>query len=180
MYNQSFEGWVQPETSTYALWTFDPKAEQPWDQYNIGPPLKPNHGAAAEDIERGVGFYLGGQFDSGTSTRFLGPPFQDNTQNLSAPLDGMLIINLVDNTSQNISIASMNRSTPRVGGSLDFIDAVGDSGILVALGGQIHPELKPGEVANRTQGELVSQTIPLPSLFNPTTFSNHHFFITQI
>ncbi|KAF1969530.1 hypothetical protein BU23DRAFT_539447 [Bimuria novae-zelandiae CBS 107.79] len=156
MYNQSFEGYVQPETSTYPLWTYNPDAEQPWDQFNLGQPWQPNHGAAAEDIEKGLGFYLGGQVDMGTSTRTLGQPFKDNTQNLSMPIEGMLIINLVDSTSTNISTSSMNRSTPRIGGTLDYIDAVGDSGILVALGGQIHPDLTPGDVANRTQGELIT------------------------
>lgn len=172
MYNQSFVGYIQPETSTYPLWTYDPKAEQPWDQFNIGQPWQPNHGAATEDIDRGIGFYLGGQIDMGTSTRTLGP-LKDITQNLSIPLDGMLMINLVDNTSANLSISSMNRSTPRVGGTLDYIDAVGDGGILVALGGQIHPNLEPGSAANRTEGELVSDL----HLKSSQHTSSHHCYI---
>lgn len=155
MSNQSFEGWAKPQSSFYPLWTYDPKAEQPWGQYSIGQKWKPNHGAAAEDMEKGIGFYLGGQIDMGTSTKTW--DFGDDTQNLTMPLEGMLIIDLMKSTSTNISTSSMNTSTPRVGGSLDYIDTIGDSGILVALGGQIYPDLKPGELANRTQGKLVSE-----------------------
>ncbi|KAJ4295171.1 hypothetical protein N0V90_007181 [Kalmusia sp. IMI 367209] len=155
MYNQSFEGWIPPDSSTYPLWTYDPTADDPWDQHSIGQPWLPNHGAATEDIEKGIGFYLGGQIDMGTSTKTLDKPLKDNTQNLYIALDGMLIIDLADSTSTNISTSTMKRNTPRVGGTLDYIDTVGGSGILVALGGQIQTDVPVGEVTNRTKGELI-------------------------
>lgn len=160
MNNQSFEGYRQPDSSQYPLWTYDRTLDSPWDKHTIQQVWQPNHGAAAEDTDRGVGFYLGGQIDMGTSTLTLDKPFKDPTQNLYMPLDGMLIISLVDLDvrADNISTSSMKQNTPRVGGTLEYIDAVGDGGILVALGGQIQPGLKFGEIANRTQGQLVSRT----------------------
>jgi len=156
MYNQSFEGYTSPESSTYPLWTYDPSdSSKPWGQHSISQPWQPNHGAAAEAIDMGLGFYLNGQIDMGTSTKTLA--LQDTTQTLYTPLEGMLVINLVDFSSANISTSSMNKGTPRVGGTLDYIDAVGTSGILVALGGQIQPGLG-GQVANRSRGELVCET----------------------
>ncbi|KAF2449629.1 hypothetical protein P171DRAFT_427807 [Karstenula rhodostoma CBS 690.94] len=178
MNNQSFEGYRQPDSSQYPLWTYDHTLDSPWDKHTIQQVWQPNHGAAAEDIERGVGFYLGGQIDMGTSTLTLSNPFKDPTQNLYMPLDGMLIINLVDLDvrAANISTSSMKRSSPRVGGTLEYIDAVGDSGILVALGGQIQPGLKFGEIANRTQGELIDfntvDVFDLDSYFRDPSSSN--------
>ncbi|KAL1600393.1 hypothetical protein SLS60_006778 [Paraconiothyrium brasiliense] len=178
MYNQSFEGYLQPDSSQYPLWTYDHTQDNPWDQHTIQQVWQPNHGAAAEDIEKGLGFYLGGQIDMGTSTKTLGKPFKDPTQNLYMPLQGMLIINLVDldSPSANISTSNMNRSTPRVGGTLDYIPAVGDSGILVALGGQIQPGLQFGEIANRTKGELIDfntvDVFDLDSYFKDPSSSN--------
>jgi hypothetical protein len=163
MYNQSFVGYVPPDSSQYPLWTYDRTLDSPWDKHTIQQVWQPNHGAAAEDIARGVGFYLGGQIDMGTSSRTLGQPWgpllKDPTQNLYMPLDGMLVVNLVDLDvrAENISISSMGRKTPRVGGTMEYIDAVGDAGILVALGGQIQPELKFGEIASRKNGSLVSR-----------------------
>jgi hypothetical protein len=170
MNNQSFEGYVQPESAQYPLWTYDPTQDNPWAQHTIQQVWQPNHGAATEDIDKGIGFYLGGQIDMGTSTQTLGKPFRDPTQNLYMPLDGMLIIDLVnvDNPAANISTSSMKDSTPRVGGTMEYIDAIGDSGILVALGGQIQPGLKFGEIANRSEGELVSH-IPRKCMQNPSS-----------
>lgn len=158
MNNRSFVGYVRPDSSQYPLWTYDASKNGFWNQHTIGQTWLPNHGAAAEDVEKGLGFYLGGQIDFGTSTKT--QKFNDITQNLYMPLDGMLILNLVnlDGTAANITTSTMNRSTPRVGGTLEYIAAVGDSGILVALGGQIQPGLKFGQIANRTKGELVSCT----------------------
>ncbi|KAK7179770.1 hypothetical protein DPSP01_003245 [Paraphaeosphaeria sporulosa] len=175
MNNQSFEGYRQPDSSQYPLWTYDRTLDSPWDKHTIQQVWQPNHGAAAEDTGRGFGFYLGGQIDMGTSTLTLGQPFRDPTQNLYMPLDGMLVINLVDLDvrADNISTSSMKRNSPRVGGALEYIDAVGDSGILVALGGQIQPGLKFGEIANRTKGELIDfntvDVFDLDSYFSDTS-----------
>ncbi|KAF9741443.1 hypothetical protein PMIN07_001401 [Paraphaeosphaeria minitans] len=175
MKNQSFEGYRSPDSSQYPLWTYDRTLDSPWDKHTIQQVWLPNHGAAAEDTERGVGFYLGGQIDMGTSTLTLGPPFKDPNQNLYMPLDGMLIINLVDLDvrANNISTSSMKRNSPRVGGTMEYIDAVGDGGILLALGGQVQPGLKFGEIANRTKGELIDfntvDVFDLDSYFSDTS-----------
>lgn len=156
MYNQSFEGYAQPESSSYPLWTYNLNASGlPWDQYSIGQPWMPNHGAGADAIDHALGFYLNGQIDAGTSTKTSGKDF-DNAQNMYVPLEGMLVINLVDFTSNNISTSKMRGSVPRVGGTMEYIAAVGDNGILVALGGQIQPDFSGEQKANRSSGKLVS------------------------
>lgn len=162
MGNQSFLGYTSPESSTYPVWSYSYNStDYPWAQYNIGQPWMPNHGAGAEAIDQGLGFYLNGQIDKGTSSKTLNMGFDDG-QSLYIPLEGMLIINLVDFSSANLSTSSMNGNAPRVGGTMEYIAPVGEAGVLVALGGQIQPNLRIDEKANRTQGELVS-TLPLHS-----------------
>jgi hypothetical protein len=156
MYNTSFEDFVYPESSSYPLWTYNHSTTDfPWDQYSIQQPWMPNHGAGADAIDLGFGFYLNGQIDMGTSSATLAP-FADKEQNIYAPLEGMLIINLVDFTSVNISTSKIRGDLPRVGGTMEYVAAVGGNGILVALGGQIQPDAKGDQVANRYEGELVS------------------------
>lgn len=157
MYNESFEGYVGPESSSYPLWTFNFNSSgSSWDQYNIAQPWLPNHGAGIDAIDHGVGFYLNGQIDMGTSAKTLGA-LKDITQSLYMPVEGMLIIDLVNFSSKNISSSDLRGGAPRVGGTMEYIASVGDSGILVALGGQIQPAREGGQKANRSEGELVSQ-----------------------
>lgn len=155
-YNTSFEGYAAPESSSYPLWTYDHNASSfPWDQYSVKQPWMPNHGSGADAIDHGLGFYLNGQIDMGTSSSTLGK-FADNEQDLYAPLEGMLVINLVDFTSANISTSKMKGGLPRVGGTMEYVAPVGNNGILVVLGGQIQPDVQGDQVANRSKGELVS------------------------
>ncbi|KAJ4297437.1 hypothetical protein N0V90_005328 [Kalmusia sp. IMI 367209] len=137
-----FKESLQPDTSANSLWTYQPDdPSNPWSQHNISQALQPNHGAGAEAIDQALGFYLNGQ------TNKYGP-------DVYTPLEGMLVIDLVDFTFERISTSSMKRGFPRVGGTLEYVESVGSSGILVALGGQIQPSLDM-RVAYRTQGELI-------------------------
>ncbi|KAF2812473.1 uncharacterized protein BDZ99DRAFT_518310 [Mytilinidion resinicola] len=150
MGNTSFLGYVAPDASTYPLWTYAyDSSDFRWDQNDIGQPWKPNHGAAAEAIDQGLGFYLNGQIDKGTdsSTKNFG---NDST----LPLDGMLVIDLANSTSNNISTAAISGNEPRVGGGLQYIADVGKKGILVALGGQLSPQNVSASTS--TNGRLLS------------------------
>lgn len=164
MYNQSFIGKTSPNPSTYPLWSYTPGSGEPgtkWDQYNTGDQrLIPNHGAGADAPDLGLGFYLNGQIDGGTSsdtTESLKDP--SGNQELYTPLDGMLVMDLVNpgrEPAANISTQALKEPLARVGGSLDYIPPVGDSGILVAMGGHIQPQLRADRKATINQGELVS------------------------
>ncbi|KAF2465573.1 uncharacterized protein BDR25DRAFT_295165 [Lindgomyces ingoldianus] len=156
MGNQSFQGYSRPDSSTYPLWTYLYNASNyPWMQYDISQPWMVNHGAATEAIDQGLGFYLNGQIDWGTSTKTLGI---GNT-NLYTPVDGMLIIDLVTQTSANITTPGIRGNNARVGGGLEYIAPVGGEGILVAIGGQINRD-RP--VADATKGELLDlQTVDI-------------------
>lgn len=159
MYNTSFEGYAQPESSSYPLWTYNPNdPDSPWDQYNVAQPWMPNHGAGADATDHALGFYLNGQIDMGTSSTTVGNQLVDNEQNLYLPLEGMLVVNLVDFNSANISTSKMRGNKPRVGGTMEYVAPIGENGILVALGGQIQPDMTGDQVANRSKGELVSET----------------------
>jgi hypothetical protein len=153
MQNQSFPTFTRPDASTYPLWTYNHRnPDSPWKQYDIGQPWMANHGAAAEAIDQGLGFYLNGQIDWGTSSSTL--------NNLQAttdyrPLDGMLVIDFHDYTSNNISTSDVRGGAPRVGGSMEYLASVGGMGVLVALGGQLtHDE--PWANLSAADGKLVS------------------------
>jgi hypothetical protein len=154
MGNTSFEGFIgTPDSSSYPMWSYDNNASDfKWDQHDIGQRWLPNHGAGADAVDHGLGFYLNGQIDMGTSVLTTGTI----DQNRYIPLQGMLVIDLVDFSSRNLSTAQMRGDAPRVGGTMEYIAAVADEGILVALGGQIQPNVVGHQQADRYQGELVS------------------------
>jgi hypothetical protein len=148
--NLSWPGYVDPQSSAYAIWAYDANATgYPWTQHDIAQPWRPNHGAATEATDQGLGFYLNGQIDEGTSANTLHKIGADQY----GPLDGMLVINFYNYTSNNISTSSIRGNAPRVGGTMEYIAPIGGRGILVALGGQINQE-KPW--ANVSEGQLVS------------------------
>jgi hypothetical protein len=155
MGNQSFEAYAWPDSSAYPLWSYKHGPDYPWDQYAISELWMPNHGAAAEAIDQGLGFYLNGQIDWGTSSRTI-DTFK--TQDLYVPLQGMVVLDLNTQSSKNISTTGLRGGTPRVGGSMEYIASVGGMGSLVALGGQIQPQ-PSGLYANVSQGVLVSSSL---------------------
>jgi hypothetical protein len=160
MGNQSFEAYAWPDSSAYPLWSYKYGPDYPWDQYAVSTSWMPNHGAAAEAVDQGLGFYLNGQIDWGTSSRTI-DTFK--TQDLYIPLQGMVVLDLNTQSSKNISTTSLRGGAPRVGGSMEYIASVGGMGSLVALGGQIQPKLK-GLYANVSQGALVSGSLQLCNL----------------
>lgn len=154
MGNQSFEAYAGPDSSAYPLWSYIHGPNYPWEQYALSTPWMPNHGAAAEAIDQGLAFYLNGQIDWGTSSKTR-DTFTFKTEDVYVPLEGMVVLNLTTQSSKNISTSSLRGGMSRVGGSMEYIASVGGMGTLVALGGQIQPNLT-GLYANVSQGALVS------------------------
>ncbi|PVH92999.1 hypothetical protein DM02DRAFT_733378 [Periconia macrospinosa] len=159
MYNQSFVVKPAPSSFTYPLWTYTPGSgplDTKWDQYDMNQEIKwePNHGAGADAPDLGLGFYLNGQVDKGTSSD-TNKLFDDTDQTYYRPVDGMLVLDLVNpGKAKNISTSTMKENLSRVGGTLDYIPSVGKSGILVALGGQIQPTLQNGKASSK-EGKLI-------------------------
>ncbi|KAF2706966.1 hypothetical protein K504DRAFT_505045 [Pleomassaria siparia CBS 279.74] len=156
MGNKSFEGFVWPDASTYSLSTYDYTIpDAPWQQYDISQPWRANHGAATEAIDQSLGFYLNGQIDRGSSTVVMDLPDIDDAQNLYRPLDGMVIVNFTNCSSNNISTSKLRSDQARVGGSMEYLPNIGASGLLVALGGQVNNESSVSSWVNTMDGDLL-------------------------
>lgn len=152
MGNQSFETFSSPDTSAYPLWSYTYGPNYPWNQYPGSTQWMPNHGAGAEAIDQGLGFYLNGQINWGTSSRTVDT--FPKTEALYMPVRGMVILDLTTQTAWNISTSKLRGDVPRVGGSMEYLPSVGRMGALIALGGQIQPNLT-GAYANVSEGTLV-------------------------
>lgn len=149
--NDTFLDAVNPDafhdqSNIYPLWSFD-NDKNTWDQFDIGTLTTPNYGSSAEAPDQGLAFYLHGRTDNGTN---IGAKNSGDVQTL---LDGMIVIDLVSHTSNNISTASMKDPQPRLGGGLQYVPGIGESGILVALGGKVFDGLEP--VTSQSQGRLL-------------------------
>ena len=49
----------------------------------------------------------------------------------------MIVIDIVQHTSRNVSTSGMYNNQTRVGGAMEYVPGVGDNGVVVALGGQV-------------------------------------------
>jgi hypothetical protein len=153
MGNQSFEAYAWPDSSAYPLWSYTHGPNYPWGQFSGSSSWMPNHGAAAEAIDQGLAFYLNGQIDWGTSSRTLDT--FPKSEDWYIPMKGMIVLDLNTQSTTNISTPNLRGALPRVGGSMEYIASVGAMGALVALGGQLQPNLT-SIYANTSEGMLVS------------------------
>ncbi|KAF2118857.1 hypothetical protein BDV96DRAFT_487438 [Lophiotrema nucula] len=115
----------------YPLWSLD-NSTQVWNQYDIDQKWTPSYGAATEAPDQGLAFYLNGRTDNGTSS----PTLHDG--DIQTLLDGMVVIDMVQHTSNNASTTGMKDYQPRVGGAMQYVPGVGHNGVLVTLGGNIY------------------------------------------
>lgn len=152
MGNQSFEAYAWPDSSAYPLWSYTYGTSYPWRQYSGDTEWMPNHGAGAEAIDQGLAFYLNGQIDWGTSSKTF--DIFPKTEAIYVSLQGMIVLDLTTQSAKNISTSKLRGGAPRVGGTMEYVASVGGMGTLVALGGQIQPNLT-GTFANVSQGSLV-------------------------
>lgn len=145
--NESFLGIDKGSSNQYPLWSFN-GSNAVWDQFDIHTLWRPSFGAAAEAPDQGLGFYLNGQLDNGTSTETLA------VGETTFYLDGMMVIDLVNQTANNISTAGIRNYLPRIGGGMQYVPGVGKSGVLVALGGQVDDS----KISAITKGRLLNFT----------------------
>lgn len=158
--NTSDPDWAAPSSNQYSLWSFDTTL-QVWAQYDISQavPQRPNWGSVGEAIGTGVGFYLNGQVDKGSSNvlystvEYIGGSVSNATDTEITYLDGMIIIDMPTQTARNVSSDTIG--APRVAGGLVHAPNFGktSSGTLVAFGG-----MRSGNSAkdNFTNGILVT------------------------
>lgn len=135
----------EPYADQYPLWSVD-NSTQTWDQFDIQQTFTPSYGAAAEAPDQGLAFYLNGQLDNASSTH------TTTLGNSTTYLDGMLAIDLVRQTSRNLSTSGIRDYLPRVGGSMQYIPGVGKNGVLVTLGGKVDDQSR---TSSPTSGRLV-------------------------
>jgi hypothetical protein len=154
MGNQSFEAFKRPDSSAYPLWAYTYGTSNPWVQYSRDTEWTPNHGAATEAIDQGLAFYLNGQVDWGTTSRTI--DIFPHTEDIYVPLEGMVVLDLKTQEGKNISTAGLRGGVPRVGGTMEYFASIGRTGVLIALGGQIQPDLA-SPFANVSAGSLVSK-----------------------
>lgn len=131
--NRSFPGFQWPTAPTYSLWSVDPSGKA-WDQYDISleVPLRPAGGAYAEVADRGMGFYLNGFIDNGSS-----PDYQ-NYVDFRRYLDGLIVLNTTTQEAKNLSTSSLE-NYPRAMGGLVYLPNIGTKGALVSMGGVTKP-----------------------------------------
>lgn len=149
--NDTFLDAVNPDaffdqSNIYPLWSFNNDANT-WDQFDIGTLTTPNYGSSAEAPDQGLAFYLHGRTDNGTNIA------AKNSGDVQTLLDGMIVIDLVERTSKNVSTDSMKDPQPRLGGGLQYVPGIGESGILVAMGGKVFDGLQP--VTSQSRGRLL-------------------------
>lgn len=169
--NQSDPDWKPPSLTEDSLWSYDTEAMS-WGQYNIDKavPRRPNWGSVTEAIPIGLGFFLNGQVDRGSSyvlfstTEYINGTLVHETDNQITYLGGMIIIDMTTATARNVSTDTLG--APRVAGGLVHGPRFGKTknGTLVAFGG-----MRSGNVKNNTfnNGILIDfNTVSLCDTFN--------------
>lgn len=128
--NTSAPTFSGPDSAQYALWSYNTQT-QVWGQHDItvNVPQKPNMNAYTEAPDQQLAFSLGGQVDSGTSNAY-----QQYGSGFIGFLPGLTIINMTDQTARNLTTDNLPDS-PRSGGSLTYVPAIGSKGAVVAIGG---------------------------------------------
>jgi hypothetical protein len=131
--NTSFLNADATETNSnqYPLWSFD-NGTQTWDQFDLGQLKTPSFGSSAEAPDQGLAFYLGGGTNNGTE------PYTRNDGDMVALLPGMMVVDTMHQTANNIFVSSMRDPQPRLGGAMQYVPGIGGNGLLVALSGRVY------------------------------------------
>ncbi|PVH92096.1 hypothetical protein DM02DRAFT_663272 [Periconia macrospinosa] len=169
--NQSDPDWKSPDSDKYSLWSYDTQT-MAWGQYDIthAVPRRPNWGAATEAISIGIGFFLNGQVDRGSSsvmysmTEYINGTLTHETDNQITYLGGMIIVDLATAIARNVSTHTLG--DPRVAGGLVHCPRFGktENGTLVTFGG-----MRSGNEKNNTFNNSVLidfNTVSLCDTFN--------------
>ncbi|KAF7939014.1 uncharacterized protein EAE98_001350 [Botrytis deweyae] len=146
--NTSFYGYTGPTSPNQTLLSYN-VAQNQWSSINVDStiPEKPSFGASADVPDQSLGFYFNGEINNGSSTETTSIPAGS-----SVPLEGMVMLNMTDNTTRNISTAAIDANS-RTGGLLQYIPGIGenDKGILIQFGGMYR---QAGELSDELGGTL--------------------------
>ncbi|KAK6613475.1 Kelch repeat-containing protein-like protein 5 [Botrytis cinerea] len=146
--NTSFYGYTDPTSPNQTLLSYD-VAQNQWASIDVDStiPEKPSFGASADVPDQGLGFYFNGEINNGSSTETTSIPAGS-----SVPLEGMVMLNMTDNTTRNISTAAIDTNS-RTGGLLQYIPGIGANGkgILIQFGGMYR---QAGELSDELGGTL--------------------------
>jgi hypothetical protein len=146
MVNESFQGYMPPDSDQYSLWSYDTTTSV-WQQYDLFSQgiIRPTNGATASAPEQGLGFFYNGYINSGssTSTRAFGSSV--------VGLKGMVVIDVKQHTARNLSTQAVSDQA-RTNGRLAYISNI-SSGVLVLIGGGEKPVT---DRSNNTFSTLVS------------------------
>jgi len=169
--NQTDPDWKPPESDDYSLWSYDTET-MTWGQYriNYAVPRRPNWGAATEAISIGIGFFLNGMIDRGSSsvmysmTEYINNTLTHETDNQITYLGGLIIVDLTTTIARNVSTDTLG--SPRVAGGLLHCPGFGKTknGTLLTFGG-----MRSGNEENNTfnNGILIDfDTVSLCDTFN--------------
>ncbi|KAJ5730757.1 cell wall anchored protein [Penicillium malachiteum] len=127
--NETFPGFQWPTAPAYTLWSYGISSNA-WDQYDISldAPYRPAGGSYAEATDQGLGFYLNGYIDNGSSSLY------SSLTNFQRYLDGLIVLDISTQEAVNISTSSLT-NYPRAMGGLVSLPNIGSKGIMVSMGG---------------------------------------------
>ena len=95
-----------------------------------GSPNRPSSGSYADATDQGLSFFFNGMLDSGSEiqTQMFG-------NGIKQYLEGMIVIDTNYQTARNLSTKTVVGEMPRARGRMQYVSGIGDSGILVQIGG---------------------------------------------
>ncbi|KAI5838414.1 putative cell wall anchored protein, partial [Morchella snyderi] len=163
--NSSWDGFQRPTSNQYALWSYDLNNGN-WAHENTTSDttlIRPASGASAEASELGLGFWFNGEQDNGTSSE------SNDLWNTVKFLKGMIVLDFNTGEARNISTSAVS-DLARTRGEMVYIPGVGESGILVLMGGgEKGADYEDGQ----EYGTLVSmaqvEIFDVASLYNQST-----------
>lgn len=120
-----------PTSRMYVLWSYD-TSTRAWSQYDVSSesPFRPSNGISTTAPDLGLGFYLNGEIDSGSSLEDMA--LGDNTKIF---LEGMIVVNTTNQSVMNISTNAWSGSQPHTRGGATYIPHLAGNGILIVFGG---------------------------------------------
>ncbi|KAI9648109.1 hypothetical protein NHQ30_002739 [Ciborinia camelliae] len=128
--NTSFYGYTDPTSPNETFLSYDITQNQ-WASIKVDTtiPEKPSSGSSADVPDQGLGFYFNGEINNGSTTETISIP-----DGSSVPLEGMVMLNMTDNSTRNISTSAIDTNS-RTGSILQYIPGIGEKGILIQFGG---------------------------------------------
>lgn len=150
--NTSGLNYTSPTPDTYALWSYNTSSAA-WDPHDVtsAVPTRPYNGFTAESAAKGLGFWINGDVDSGSSVAAsaLGS-YNERFQ------PGMLLFDFTQPTPNVTNTTGPPWGDPRVGGLAHYVPNYGPEGVLIAFGGGSSPA--EAQSSSGDQGQYAPMT----------------------